>query len=412
VKILFFANTDWYLYNFRLALAKALREQGVEVVLISPPGKYGEKLHAEGFRWHALPMQRRSLNPFRALWIIFKLAHLYRCERPDLVHHFTIKCVLYGTIAAKIAGIRGCINAITGMGYVFSSKDTLARLLGPFVKSVLKLILGNRRSRLILQNPDDVAALVSQRIISPERVRLIRGSGVNTSRFMPCKKSDCERGGYVFKVLLSTRLLWDKGVMEYVEAARILQNSSAEQMEFLIAGSPDQGSPNSVSVGHIAEWENEGIIKHLGHVDRMAELLSEVDLIVLPTKYGEGVPRILIEAASAGLPIVATDVPGCREIVKHGVNGLLVPARNSNALAEAIRHIAENPSERSRMGAAGRKIAVNEFDEEIVIRDTFSVYRELLPEFYWNKKSWDERGVTVVGIQNSEGNLSKVLLDQ
>jgi glycosyltransferase involved in cell wall biosynthesis len=384
VKVLLFANTDWYLYNFRLPLAKAIRELGYEVVLISPPGNYSERLQAEGFRWQVLPMHRRGLNPFREIWLIFTLASLYWHERPDISHHFTIKCVIYGTVAARVTGIHGCVNAITGMGYVFSSKSVLASFLRPFVKTVLMAVLGKRRSRLILQNPDDVDALVSRRIINSEKVRLIRGSGVNTFLFHPgekCGNICTENTESVCKVLLSTRLLWDKGVKEYIDAARILRNSSPGQMEFMIAGSPDHGNPSSVTPQQISEWEKEGIIKYLGHVDRMAELLTDVDLVVLPS-YREGVPRILLEAASSGLPIVATDVPGCREIVKHGVNGILVPARDPHALAEAIKFIVENPSERVRMGAAGRAIAINEFDESLVIRDTFSVYKELQPDFF------------------------------
>lgn len=187
MKIVLFANTDWYLFNFRLPLAREIRRQGGEVVLISPPGDYGAKLQAEGFRWIAVPMHRRSLNPFRELILVWALISLFRKERPDLVHNFTIKCVIYGTIAAVLARIHGCVNAIPGMGYVFTSQTLLARVLRPVVKWVLKAILNSRCSRLILQNPDDVDALVSQGIISPERVRLIRGSGVDTSKFYPIR---------------------------------------------------------------------------------------------------------------------------------------------------------------------------------------------------------------------------------
>lgn len=187
MKIVLFANTDWYLFNFRLPLAREIRRQGGEVVLISPPGDYGAKLQAEGFRWIAVPMHRRSLNPFRELILVWALISLFRKERPDLVHNFTIKCVIYGTIAAVPARIHGCVNAIPGMGYVFTSQTLLARVLRPVVKWVLKAILNSRCSRLILQNPDDVDALVSQGIISPERVRLIRGSGVDTSKFYPIR---------------------------------------------------------------------------------------------------------------------------------------------------------------------------------------------------------------------------------
>ena len=378
MRIIFFANTDWYLYNFRLSLAKELRRQGSEVILISPPGDYGARLLAEGFQWIPVSMLRRSLNPFRELFLIWTLISLFRKKHPDLVHNFTIKCVIYGTIASIIAKVHGCINAVTGMGFIFSNHSLLARLLRPGVKFVLRLALKSHRSRLILQNPDDVNALISQNIVNREQVRLIRGSGVDTSKFqLRDNVIRNENNGVVFTVLLSTRLLWDKGVKEYIEAARIVQKGSSTPIEFWIAGSPDQGNPSSVPLLQVMTWQAEGTIKYLGHVEQMAELLSQVDLMVLPS-YREGVPRILIEAAATGLPIVATDVPGCREIVRHKINGLLIPVKNSTALAEAINYFVRNPLEMIAMGKEGRKIAVEEFDEELVIRNTLSVYRELI----------------------------------
>jgi len=375
MKILLFANTDWYLYNFRLPLARALREAGAEVVLISPHGAYGARLEAEGFRWIPLPMQRRSLNPLRELRFLLHLGRLYRRERPDAVHHFTIKCVVYGFVAARVAGIRRRINAVAGMGYVFTSHDWRARLLRPFVRALMKMALSGKHTRLILQNADDCAAFEQYSLVDAERVRLIRGSGVDTERFRPRAHSCAEQ--QPFRVMFAARLLWDKGVREYVEAARQLK-AAGLTIEFLLAGSPDPGNPAAVPVDTVRAWNDAGLITALAHVDDMPHWLHQVDLAVLPS-YREGMPRSLIEAAACGLPIVTTDAPGCREIVQQGVNGMLVPCRDAKALADAIRFMHDHPAERARMGAAGRERVLREFDEKIVLAKTLDVYRELMP---------------------------------
>jgi glycosyltransferase involved in cell wall biosynthesis len=376
VKVILFANTEWYLYNFRLSLAHALRERGAEVVLISPAGPYGARLAAKGFRWIALPMERRSLNPLREARLLLHLIRLYRRERPDVVHNFTIKCVVYGSLAARAAGIEQRINAVAGMGHVFTRNDLATRLLRPFVSRFLKIALSGERARLILQNTDDFAALEQSRLIDADRVRLIRGSGVNTIRFYPHDKSGAERK--TFRVLLAARLLWDKGIREYVEAARQLKNAGLD-IEFLLAGAPDSGNPAAVPENAVRAWNDAGFVSALGHVEDMAVLLHQVDAVVLPSYYGEGVPKSLIEAAACGLPIITTDAPGCREIVEHGVNGLLVPCRDPVALAGAIRFVYEQPSERVRMGTAARAKVLEHFDENIVLAKTLDVYRELVP---------------------------------
>ena len=194
VKLLLFANTEWYLFNFRLALAKAARAQGAEVVLVSPPGPYGEKLRAEGFRWLPLPMARRSLNPMREIFVLCALWRLYRRERPDIVHHFTTKCVVYGGLAAKGVGTCGVVGAVTGMGYVFSSQEFLARALRPLVRSLVRFAMSGRKSRLIVQNPDDRCAVVDARLIATSQVRLIAGSGVDTQRYRPRPDAPCAGG--------------------------------------------------------------------------------------------------------------------------------------------------------------------------------------------------------------------------
>lgn len=378
MKVIFFANTEWYLFNFRLALAKYLRDQGAEVILISPAGPYGNKLAAEGFRWIPVPMARRSLNPVREAWLLLRLISIYCKERPDIAHHFTIKCVIYGGLAARLSSVRGIVGAVAGMGFVFASQKTLARALRPLVRVLMRVALGGRNCRLILQNPDDREALVSSAIVDPDHARLIPGSGVNTKRFTPSMLTKESNRPKI--VLLAARLLWEKGIAEYVAAARQLKQDGLN-VEFLLAGEPDAGNPNSVQADQVDAWREDRVVTPLGHVDDMTHLLREVDVMVLPSFYREGVPRSLIEAAAAGLPIITTDTPGCRDVVEDGVNGFLVPVRDSSALANALRKVLEDPALAARMGAAGRAKALAEFDERQVFNRTVDVYLELVPEY-------------------------------
>jgi len=375
LKILLFANTEWYLYNFRLSLAMALRDAGHEVLLVSPPGPYGEKLQALGFRWLPAPMQRLSLNPLRELALLWWLYRLLRNEQVDLVHGFTIKCVVYGALVARLAGVPARVSAVAGMGYVFISDSAKARLLRPLVRLLMRAALDGRNARLILQNPDDVALFEQARLVSPQRIRLIPGSGVNCQRFVP-RAAELPAGE--FRVVLPARLLWDKGLAEYVQAARLLR-AEGRALVFQLAGEPDAGNPASVPAATVQGWVAEGLIQWLGHVDDMPALFQSVNAVILPS-YREGLPKGLIEAGACALPLVTTDVPGCREVVEDGVNGLLVPVKDAAALAAALARLQDDPDLCARLGHAARAKALAEFDERIVIARTLDVYRELLGE--------------------------------
>lgn len=378
LKILLFANTEWYLFNFNLALAKAARAQGAEVLLVSPPGPYGEKLRAEGFRWIPVPMARRSLNPIREAYLLWVLWRLYRREKPDIAHHFTIKSVVYGGLVAKVTGARGVVSAVSGMGYVFSSEELFARMLRPFVRRSLHWAMSGRKSRLIVQNPDDRRAVLEADLMDPAHVRVIAGAGVDTQRYQPRADAPCA-SGRTASILFAARLLWDKGIAEFVQAAQMLR-AGGLNVHFLVAGEPDPGNPASVPEAQLTAWREEGNVTLLGHVHDMPALMATADVVVLPSNYREGIPTSLIEAAAAGLPIVTTDAPGCREIVQDGVNGFLVPVRDSAAVAAAIRKLVLDPKLAARMGAAGRQKVLAQFDERIVLMDTLAVYRELVPE--------------------------------
>ncbi|WP_456447435.1 glycosyltransferase family 4 protein [Thiolapillus sp.] len=371
MKVIFFANTDWYLYNFRLDLARYLAAQGMEVVMMSPPGDYGERLQQEGFRWISLPMERRSLNPLAEWKLLRRIRKIYEQEKPDAVHNFTIKSVIYGGLAAQAQAIRCRIQAVTGLGHVFVSDSLRARLLRPLVKRLLKRAMSGSYGRLIVQNPDDRQLFVDLKLIAPGHIHLIKGSGVDTRVFVPTRHKRARR----FRVLLASRLLREKGVREYAHAAEKLA-IHADRIEFLLAGATDPGNPSSVDENDIRTWQLTGLVKVLGHVDEVQCLMREVDLVVLPS-YREGAPRGLIEAAAMGLPVITTDVPGCREVVDDGVNGLLVPAGDGDALAGAIQYLLDNPDKCREFGQAGREKVLREFDQNIVFTLTGQVYREL-----------------------------------
>lgn len=375
-KIILFANTDWYLYNFRRSLALALQRQGDAPLLISPAGAYGERLRGLGLRWEPVPMQRRSLDPLREARLLAWLVRLFRRERPALVHGFTIKCAVYGSLAARLAGVPARVNAIAGMGYVFTSGDARARLLRPLVRMLMHLALGGGGARLVLQNPDDVALFERAGFVDRGRVRLIPGSGVDCARFAP--RRDVRDPDAPLRVLLAARLLWDKGLAEFVEAARLLRDQGTA-IEFLLAGDPDPGNPAAVPEETVRGWVEAGLLRWLGHVDDMPAVLAGADVAILPS-YREGLPKGLIEAAACALPLVATDVPGCREVVSDGIDGLLVPPRDGAALAQAITRLHRDPALAARLGGAAREKALARFDERIVVADTLAVYRELLAD--------------------------------
>ncbi|MBG0792647.1 glycosyltransferase family 4 protein [Methylocystis sp. H62] len=373
MKVILFANTDWYLYNFRRSLAAALRDAGHDLLLVSPPGPYGEKLRAAGFRWIPAPMERMSLNPLRELALLSWLWRLMRKERPDIVHTFTIKCAVYGGLIARLVKA-GRLNSVTGMGYVFISDSFKAQLLRPLLRLLMRAAFGGDRASLILQNHDDVQLFEKVGIVPLEQIRLVRSSGVDCSRFLP-PNDEPASVGEPLRIVFAARMLWDKGVGELVEAARLLKSES-RRLRFVLAGDPDPGNPAAIAEETLLGWQAEGLVEWLGHVSDMPTLLADAGIVVLPS-YREGLPKSLIEAAACARPLITTDAPGCREVVTHGVNGLLVPVRNAEALARAIAMLQDDPELARRLGEAARVKALIEFDERVVIAQTLAVYHEI-----------------------------------
>ena len=370
LKILLFANTDWYLYNFRLSLAKDLRAQGHEVILLSPPGPFQKLLLENGFQLVSLSFSRQGINPFHEIWTLWQLIRTYRKVRPDIVHHFTIKPVIYGSLAAHFLRIRGIINSITGLGHLFIDPGPVTRLLRVVAKWLYSL--GLRNTQVIFENPEDRTIFIQNHLLKEKNSHLILGTGVDVEKFRPVsKKND------IPVVLLSSRMLSTKGVLEYMEAVRILKQNGFKA-RFALAGATDPGNPASVPDGQIESWSRSGLVEWWGWRDDMPNTLAQTDIFCLPS-YREGVPNALIEACASGIPIVTTDVPGCRDVVTHGVNGLLVPVRNGSALAGALETLLVNPEMRQEMGKAGREAAINKFSDTKVNAETLSVYKLIIP---------------------------------
>jgi glycosyltransferase involved in cell wall biosynthesis len=367
-KLLFLVTEDWYFCSHRLPIARAARAAGFEVLVATRVDRHGERIRAEGFRLVGLPWRRRTRNPWRESATLAALRDLYRREAPDIVHHIALKPTVYGALVAP-RGQR-TVSTVAGLGYLSTSSQLRARLLRPAFRFVLRRLCARPRARLIVQNPDDRAALLTAGIVDPARVAMIRGSGVDLARFAPNE----EPHGEVTATMVG-RMLWSKGVGELVAAARLLRERGAP-VRVVLVGEPDPENPESVPVEALRAWSRAGWIEWRGRRDDMTDVLRATNIAVLPT-YREGLPMTLLEAAASARAIVATDVPGCREIVRDGENGLLVPSRDASALADAIETLARDRALRERMGRRGREMAAA-FGEDVVVAETLALYRSML----------------------------------
>jgi glycosyltransferase involved in cell wall biosynthesis len=353
-------NTAWNLLNFRAGLIRALVAHGYEVVAVAPPDEYSESLADLGCRYVPLPMDNQGTHPGRDLFLLWRFLRLMRRERPDVYLGYTVKPNVYGSLAAHFCGIP-VINNIAGLGVVFSKDGWLTRL----VRGLYRLALA-RSHRVFFQNNDDMNLFVAGGLVDADVVGRVPGSGIDLALFRlePLPAASVVR----MRFLLIARMLWDKGVGEYVEAARLVRLRYPD-VEFCLLGFLDVKNPAAISREQMAAWVGEGVVNYLGVTDDVRSFIAEVDCVVLPSFYREGVPRTLLEAAAMGRPIVTTDAVGCREVVDDGVNGFLCRVRDAHDLAEKLeRMILLSPEERTSMGRYGREKVEREFDEKIVIR--------------------------------------------
>lgn len=367
-KLLLFISEDYYYWSHRRPLARAALDAGYEVALVTRIGGMQSRIEADGVRVISLSISRGGTNPLRDLRMLVQLIGIYRRERPALVHHVAVKPVIYGSLAARITGVPNVVNALAGLGFAFISRSWHGRALGTLVRLLLRGALA--RGILILQNPDDVSLLCRERLIDRERVRLVRGAGVDLDRFRPAPA--LPSGAPV--VVLPARMLWDKGVGEFVAAARRLR-AGGSSARFVLVGGRDEENPQGIDAPTLAEWQREGAVEWWGHREDMPAVLAQATIACLPS-YREGLPKALLEAAACALPLVATDVPGCREVVRNGENGLLVPPRDAVALAEALAALLADPGKRRTYATASRALAERDFAEKAIVSRVLAVYAE------------------------------------
>lgn len=370
-RLLYVIDEDRDFCSHRLDLARAARDGGFEVLVATHVQHHAKQIKDEGFQLLPIRLRRGVQAPLQDMAALVELIRMYRREKPDIIHHVALKQVLFGAIAARIVRAPAIVNAITGLGYMFSPGSSHRARLRSLITPPLRWALAHPRSAVILQNHDDCEDLVRGRIVKKSQVVIIRGAGVNVSQFRPSPEPDG-----VPVMILASRMLLDKGVEEFVQAARMLKGKQVPARCVLV-GMVDKENPSAITEAQLRQWEEEGAIEWWGHRDDMANVFASSHAVVLPS-YGEGLPKVLLEAASCARPLIATHVRGCVEIVRDGENGLLVPLKDPQALAQAMMALIHNKTLRIRMGARGRNIVVNEFTAEQIARETIHVYRGLL----------------------------------
>jgi glycosyltransferase involved in cell wall biosynthesis len=368
-KLLFVVNVDWFFLSHRLILADAARKAGFEVCIACADTGYGKDIERLGYQFHPLDLSRSGRNPFREVRVLYQLLRLYRNYQPDIVHHVTIKPVLYGTMVSRLFPSMAVVNAVSGLGYTFTGGNVLLRKA---IHGFYKAVFAGSSVKVIFQNNDDMSLFVDSSIVNLEQCCLIRGSGVNIETF--CYSPEISNDPPI--VLLASRMLCDKGIYEFVEAASILKQNGVDA-RFVLAGGTDASNPAGIPDKVLNDWTESGKIEWLGHRTDMPELLRIANIVCLPS-YREGLPKVLLEAAATGRAIVATDVPGCREVVIDGFNGLLVPPKSSSELAEAIECLIRAPEDRKCMGRNGREMVVSEFADFHVVERTLAIYNSLV----------------------------------
>uniref|UniRef100_A0A832H3Q2 Glycosyltransferase family 1 protein n=1 Tax=Oscillatoriales cyanobacterium SpSt-402 TaxID=2282168 RepID=A0A832H3Q2_9CYAN len=384
-RFLYVANHAGHFILHHLPIVKAVKEAGFEVHIAAP----GEPdslervmvpdarhlIEGMGFPFHPVTIKRGQVNLTEEVAALYSLYSLYRFLRPDLVYHATIKPVIYGGIISRLTGVPAAINAVTGLGHTFLSSGKRALLLKQLVKLAYRSALGHHNSRVIFQNPDDYRLFVDTGIVEQKRASVIYGSGVNINEFGYSPESDSQPP----VVLLASRMLWSKGVGEFVEASAKLQGEGIKA-RFVLVGDSDPGNPETISRQQLQTWHHSGLVEWWGWRRDMPNVFRQSAVFCLPSFYPEGIPKVLLEAASSGRPIITTATPGCREVVRDNENGLLIPPHDVGALANAIQKLLEDPELRQEMGSRSREIAEREFREEVVTETIVDLCRRLLSE--------------------------------
>jgi glycosyltransferase involved in cell wall biosynthesis len=370
MKIIICLNTAWNLFNFRAGLIRALVAEGYEVLAVAPFDDYAVRLSALGCRFVALPMDNQGTNPWRDALLLFRFWRLLRREQPAAFLGYTVKPNIYGSLAAQVLGI-SVINNIAGLGAVFIRKGWLVRVVRALYRAALK-----HSRKVFFQNEDDRRLFIDYGLVNPAISALLPGSGVDLKRFLPVDEV-VQKPQKGFRFLLIARMLRDKGVGEFVEAARLLRQEGLD-VECCLLGFLDVQNPAAISRVEMEAWVASGDVRYLGVSDDVRTEIAEADCVVLPS-YREGTPRTLLEAAAMGKPIVTTDAVGCREAVDDGVNGFLCKVRDAADLSRCMKKmLALDSAQRAAMGAAGRRKMEQQFDEKIVVERYLEALRAIV----------------------------------
>ena len=367
-KILFFVTEDWFVCSHWLPLIIGAKDAGFEVVVVTRTNRHEEMILRHGARVIPFEISRRGSNPLREFLTVLRLARIYRKEQPDIVHHVAMKPMLYGSLVSLLMRVPHTVNWVAGMGWLFASNKRRAKILQIAVRKMLGLLL--RGTSVIVENKDD-QAIISDLGVADQHIHLVCGAGVDTLVYAPSPEPDG-----VPLVVLPARMLWDKGVEEFVDAARQLRQRGMEA-RFVLVGEPDAENPASVPERQLAAWQNEGAVEWWGRREDMPRVYAQSHIVCLPS-YREGLPKTLLEAASCARPVVTTNVPGCRDVVRDGDNGFVVEARNATALANALARLLADPELRQRMGQRGRERVLNEFSQERIVGQVLALYRGVL----------------------------------
>lgn len=370
-RLFFVTNVDHFFISHRLPLALRALKEGYEVWLLAADTGHRKKLEALGIHFISIPFKRSGLNPFHELKCLGLLFKYYRRYQPDLIHHITLKAALLGALAAKLAFCRQVVNALSGMGYTFT--DERNGRLQQIILLLIRTAFKSDSFSFILQNPDDIEMIRSLHLVPSSHIHLIKGSGVDLNIFRyvpPVKKKKLH-------ILFPARILLDKGVLEFIKAAKILRDEVKEQALFLLAGDCDEENLSVLKKEKLIPLLEPGYIEWLGFQENMYTLFRKSDIVVLPS-YREGLPKALIEACAVGRPIVTTDAPGCRECVRENWNGFLVPVKDSKFLARAIHKLIEDEKERIEFGNHSRRLAEQEFSLTAVVDKHMEIYSNLI----------------------------------
>lgn len=379
-KLLFVVTEDWYFVSHRLALGIAAVNLGYEVVVATRVRGHGDVILNSGIRVIPFELSRRSGNPFKEIWKLFRL---YRNESPQIIHHVALKPAIYGSIASWLAHSNATVNAISGLGWIFTSSRWIVRMLRPTIRWIMGRALSRAGGITIVQNTQD-RDLLNYAGVDEKQIRLIPGAGVDVNVFYPEPMTEG-----IPCVMLVARMLWDKGIGEFVEAARILADQGVEA-RFILVGDTDFANPAAIPEEVLLDWHGKWGVDYWGRREDMPTVWRSAHIACLPS-YREGMPKSLLEAAACGLPIVTTDVPGCQEVIVDGQEGLLVQPKDAKSLAKALKYLIEQPALRRSMGEKARKRAETLFCQEQVIASTLKIYSELVASEFKNEENSSHR---------------------